>query len=134
MYISEDTSDYNSEKVKNTKNKISDLQTQFLKSIVLMLTLNSLNGNILLDFYTEVLVSSDSFLSCLKHMSFESCLVELHPAFQVSSLPDLRNVRRKSPPMPCPLIYFLLLLLVNGNHDKVYISRHIHMPRPINIP
>lgn len=57
-----------------------------------MLTMKSLNGKILLDFCTEVLVSSESLFNCLEQESFQSCLVELHPAFQVSRLPDLQNV------------------------------------------
>lgn len=80
-----------------------------------------------------MLVSADSFFQLLEMLAFSKLPGGATSCLQVSSLPNLRNVGRDSPPVPCPLIYFLLLLLVNGNHDKVYISRHIHMPWPINI-
>lgn len=61
MYIFEDVYDYNSKVKQKHKNKISDPQARFLKSIVLTLTMNQLNAKILLDISAEVLVSSDSF-------------------------------------------------------------------------
>lgn len=100
MYISEDASDYNSKKEENKhKTQITDLQAHFLKSIVLILTFNEPSGKFLLDFSTQELVSSDSFFSCLKCTSFKckSCLGALHPAFQVSRLPNPQNAGQDHP-------------------------------------
>lgn len=52
------------------------------------LTTDSLDGKSLSDFCTEVLVSVEPLFNCLKYMSLKSCLVELYPGLQVSSLSD----------------------------------------------
>ena len=131
MYIFEDVYDYNSKVKQKHKNKISDPQARFLKSIVLTLTMNQLNAKILLDISAEVLVISDSFFFFFS-AAWNAWVLKVAwsrlAACLTSGMSD-----RTHPQVPCSLIYFSLLLLVNGNHDKVYISRHIHMPRPINI-
>lgn len=67
-------------------------------------------------------------------MSFKSRLIEFLPSRIPGLQPDLCRSGRDLPLVLCSLIYFFLGLLVNGNHDKVYISRHTHMPWPYKYP